>query len=76
MEMTSKQIIPSKYYNPNRSYVFMDISINDIYVGRITFELFDDIVPDTVENFRTLCSGEKILKMILNYIIEEVNFIE
>lgn len=59
MEMTSKQIIPSKYYNPNRSYVFMDISINDIYVGRITFELFDDIVPDTVENFRTLCSGEK-----------------
>jgi hypothetical protein len=40
MEMTSKQIIPSKYYNPNRSYVFMDISINDIYVGRITFELF------------------------------------
>lgn len=27
-------------------------------LGRITFELFKDVVPRTAENFRQLCTGE------------------
>ena len=39
--------------------VFFDITIGDKAAGRITFELFADVVPKTAENFRALCTGEK-----------------
>ena len=38
--------------------VFFDITINDEPAGRINFNLFDDVVPKTTENFRALCTGE------------------
>lgn len=41
------------------SIVFLDISINNMYKGRIQIELFSDIVPNTAENFRSLCVGDR-----------------
>jgi cyclophilin family peptidyl-prolyl cis-trans isomerase len=42
-----------------RPQVFFDINIDGKPAGRITFELFDDVVPKTAENFKALCSHEK-----------------
>lgn len=42
-----------------RSRVFFDIEISHQKKGRVIFELYDDVVPKTTENFRCLCTGEK-----------------
>ena len=38
-----------------RTKVFMDVQIAGKAAGRIVFELYDEIVPKTTENFRALC---------------------
>ncbi|MEU2246335.1 peptidylprolyl isomerase [Streptomyces sp. NPDC019224] len=40
------------------SQVYFDITINDEPAGRIVFNLFDDVVPKTAENFRQLATGQ------------------
>ncbi len=42
-----------------RPSVYFDISIDGKPAGRITMELFDDVVPKTAENFKALCTHEK-----------------
>lgn len=44
--------------SPDNPQVFFDVSADGQVVGRITFELFADVVPDTAENFRQLCTHE------------------
>ncbi|KAL7410242.1 cyclophilin [Mrakia frigida] len=39
--------------------VFFDVQIGSQPAGRITFKLYDDVVPKTAANFRALCTGEK-----------------
>eukprot|EP00201_Polytomella_parva_P013176 CAMPEP_0175050194 /NCGR_PEP_ID=MMETSP0052_2-20121109/7133_1 /TAXON_ID=51329 ORGANISM="Polytomella parva, Strain SAG 63-3" /NCGR_SAMPLE_ID=MMETSP0052_2 /ASSEMBLY_ACC=CAM_ASM_000194 /LENGTH=169 /DNA_ID=CAMNT_0016314389 /DNA_START=67 /DNA_END=576 /DNA_ORIENTATION=- len=40
------------------SRVFFDVSVGGSAPQRITFKLFDDIVPKTTDNFKKLCTGE------------------
>uniref|UniRef100_A0A8C5Z8F6 PPIase cyclophilin-type domain-containing protein n=1 Tax=Marmota marmota marmota TaxID=9994 RepID=A0A8C5Z8F6_MARMA len=35
--------------------VFFDPAVNGTKIGRIEFELYDNVVPKTAENFRALC---------------------
>ncbi|KAI0951595.1 hypothetical protein AcW1_008599 [Taiwanofungus camphoratus] len=42
-----------------RPRVFFDISIDNIPIGRVICELFNESAPKTCENFRALCTGEK-----------------
>lgn len=43
---------------PSNIRVFLDVTIGTKTGGRIVFELFNDVAPMAVENFRGLCTGE------------------
>lgn len=42
-----------------RPRVFFDLVIGNEAPTRMVFQLYNDIVPKTAENFRALCTGEK-----------------
>uniref|UniRef100_A0A0N5A580 Peptidyl-prolyl cis-trans isomerase n=1 Tax=Parastrongyloides trichosuri TaxID=131310 RepID=A0A0N5A580_PARTI len=42
-----------------RSKVFFDIATKTNKLGRVVFELYEDVVPKTCQNFKALCTGEK-----------------
>lgn len=43
----------------SRYRCYFDISLGGLPAGRIVFELYAEVTPKTVENFRALCTGEK-----------------
>merc|ERR1712241_775419 len=42
-----------------RTRVFFDVDVDGSPLGRVEFELYNEVVPRTAENFRALCTGEK-----------------
>ena len=73
-----KPLIPPKDINPENPIVFFEIKIGERNIGKIEFELFKDIAPITVENFRCLCIGNNeemtykgtyLNKIIKNFVI-------
>lgn len=42
---------------------FMEIAVGGKPVGKVTFALYGNSLPRTVENFRALCTGEKVLRL-------------
>lgn len=41
-----------------RQRTYFDITLGGLPAGRIVFELYTETTPKTVENFRSLCTGE------------------
>lgn len=42
---------------PNRRKAFFEMAVDDKVIGKMVFELAEDVVPVTVENFVNLCTG-------------------
>ena len=44
----------------DRPRVFLDVTAEEMSLGRIILELRGDVVPRTAENFRALCAGKRV----------------
>eukprot|EP00854_Cymbomonas_tetramitiformis_P017919 gene17919-21336_t len=50
--------MPQSAIDPSNPRCFFDVTIRGELAGRLLFELFENAAPQTVENFRALCTGE------------------
>ncbi|CAK4354395.1 unnamed protein product [Aphanomyces euteiches] len=58
---TKPSVVRSWTRKPGRRYVWIDVEIDGVAAGRVTAELYMDIVPATAENFRGLVTGDNAL---------------
>jgi peptidylprolyl isomerase len=56
--MSPDGFMPHKPVKTN-PVVFLDVASQSGHMGRVSIELFADVVPRTAENFRSLCTGER-----------------
>ncbi|XP_066846551.1 E3 SUMO-protein ligase RanBP2-like isoform X2 [Anser cygnoides] len=54
-----KKGLPAGLSKDTNPIVYFEVSADDKPLGRVTMELFSNIVPQTAENFRALCTGER-----------------
>jgi len=59
VEEEQEEETPQAVSEEENPTVFFEISIGGRPAGRMTFELYKEVVPRTAENFRCLCTGEK-----------------
>ena len=57
-ETQATEPVEEEIPDPKIVKVYFDIAVETTRIGRIEFELFSEVVPRTVENFRCLCTGE------------------
>jgi cyclophilin family peptidyl-prolyl cis-trans isomerase len=55
----------------DRQKVYLDVSANNKYIGRIIIELFNEIVPKTANNFYELCKNKKYQNTKFHRIIKD-----
>ena len=55
----------------DNNYVYLTISTNGEEDGTIKIKLFDDVVPKTCNNFRTLCKQKKYINSPFHRIIKD-----
>lgn len=75
--LASIAVQESEVQNAN-PIVFMEFSINGQSCQRVTFKLYNDLVPLTAENFRQLCThekgfgyrGNKIHRIVPNFVVQ------
>ena len=61
------------------SNIYLDLQINDSKIDRIEIELYDNIVPKTANNFRSLCkqkmyAGCQFHRIVKNFMIQGGDF--
>eukprot|EP01084_Bolivina_argentea_P311047 538355_1 len=59
MTQSMQKLSGYQHHYPLNPVCYFDISIDDEEIGRIVFELFDDIVPKTTKNFISLCCKKR-----------------
>ena len=52
------------------SFVYFDITHDDVTVGKIVIKLFDQVVPKTARNFRELASSQEYKNSIFHRVIK------
>ena len=67
-QIKKKKLNKEKELNNN---IFFDIYIGDNYSGKIEIKLYDNIVPKTTNNFRTLVKEKKYDKTIFHRVIKD-----
>ena len=66
-----KNNINIKKIKKQTDLVYFDITIDNKLIGKLVIKLFDDVVPKTTHNFRTLCIDKLYKDTIFHRIIKD-----